>query len=106
MEVINMTPHPIVVENGDARRVYEPSGEVARVIVKTTMVGEVDGFPVVRNVVAGDNLPSEKEGVLIIVSAMVLGLRPDRKDLIAPDTNNAKRNEKGHIVSVPGFVRA
>ena len=67
-------------------------------------MGEVDGFEIVSTRVTGDNLPEPKEGVFYIVSAMVKALRPDRKDLLAPNTGAAKRNEKGHIISVPGFI--
>jgi len=28
-----------------------------------------------------------------------------RTDVVAPDTANAVRNDDGHIVSVPGFIR-
>jgi hypothetical protein len=102
----NITPHAITVDNGVTKVTYEPDGLVARVTTESTVVGEVDGFEVVSNTVKGDNLPEVKEGVYLLVSAMVLGLRPDRKDLIAPNTGAATRNDKGHIVSVPGFVRA
>jgi len=64
----------------------------------------VDGFPVVKNEVVGSNLPAPEKGVFYLVSAMVLAGFPERGDLLAPNTNEAKRNEMGHIVSVPGFV--
>jgi len=48
--------------------------------------------------------PPVVEGRYYIVSAMV-GQACNRPDFISPDTNRAERNEKGHIVSVPGFVR-
>ena len=102
--VINLTPHAIVVDNGEVSKTYEPSGEVARVLTESTKVGEVDGFDVVTTTVKGDNLPEPQDGVYYIVSAMVKALRPERQDLLSPNTGVAKRNEKGHIVSVPGFV--
>jgi hypothetical protein len=103
--IINLTAHPITVDNGINSVTYAPSGEVARVETESTVVGCVDGFETVANTVTGDNLPDLVEGTYLLVSAMVLGLRPDRSDLIAPNTGAAVRNEKGHIVSVPGFVR-
>lgn len=50
-------------------------------------------------------LPDPQDGVKLIVSAMVLAAS-DRADLVAPATGHPEtvRNEKGHIVSVPGFV--
>ena len=103
-KIINLTPHAIVVKNGDRSAVYEPSGMVARMETKTSVIGEVDGFPVVKNEVVGSNLPAPEKGVFYLVSAMVLAGFPERGDLLAPNTNEAKRNEMGHIVSVPGFV--
>jgi len=106
MTLVNLTPHPIVVDNGVSKKVYEPAGTIARVETVSTKVDEVDGFDVVTNQVTGHNVPDPEEGKVYIVSAMVLSLLSDRADLVAPDTGKASRNEKGHIVSVPGFVRS
>ena len=103
-KVINLTPHAIVVKSGNREVVYEPSGMVARMETETSEVGEVDGFSVMVSEVTGSNLPDPEEGVFYLVSAMVLSAFPERGDLLAPDTGNAERNDKGHIVSVPGFV--
>ena len=53
------------------------------------------------------DVEAPEAGVIYIVSAMVLSAAKDRHDLVAPATNHelTVRNEKGHIVSVPGFVR-
>ena len=103
MKIINLTPHAIVVMD----KTYPASGLVARVDMESKVVGKLDGFPVIENIVTGNNLPNHIEGTILLVSAMVLGMAKElgRKDCVAPDTNNAIRNEKGHIVSVPGFVR-
>ena len=101
MRKINCTPHAIRLNSGE---VFEPSGIIPRVSASFTEFapdgicrqefGEVEG------------LPELKEDTLLIVSAMVIGVS-DRADLIAPATGHPEtvRNEKGHIVSVPGFVR-
>jgi len=104
VSIRNLTPHAIVVDNGTEKVTYSPDGLVARVSTESTVVGEVDGFEVVANTVVGDNLPAPVEGVYLLVSAMVLSAFPERADLLAPDTGNAERNDKGHIVSVPGFI--
>lgn len=95
----NYTPHPISLNNGQT---FESEG-VARVQASFSdfnadgvcrqEFGEVEG------------LPAPEKDVLLIVSAMVLGAS-NRDDLVAPATGHpeTKRNEKGHIVSVPGFV--
>ncbi len=99
MKFINLTPHAIKLNSGE---VFESKG-IARVSASFTNFqdgvcrqefGEVEG------------LPEQEEGVCIIVSAMVLSAS-SRIDLVAPATGHPEtvRNEKGHIVSVPGFVR-
>lgn len=97
---INLTPHSILLNNGVE---FPASGEVARVSVSFT---EFDADGICRHEygeVVG--LPDPQEGVCYIVSALVLAAT-DRKDVVAPATGhaNCKRNEKGLIVSVPGFV--
>jgi hypothetical protein len=100
---INCTPHAITV----AETVFEPSGSVARVNMETEILPSIDGFNVETATPVGlENLPETTDGVYLIVSAMVLeaGKKLGRSDLVAPNTSKAIRNEKGHIVSVPGFV--
>jgi len=107
-EIINCTPHAIVLNDG---RTFPVSGNVARVSMAPSFVGVIDGILTYRNE-AGPitGLPAPVEGNIFIVSAMVLDansrcLRP-RTDLVAPSTGNSStvRNEAGHIVSVEGFV--
>ena len=98
MKYENYTPHAIVLNDS---RVFQSLG-VARVEatfsdikndVCRQVFGEVTG------------LPDAKEGVRLIVSGMVLSAS-SRADLVAPATGHplTVRNDKGHIVSVPGFV--
>ena len=102
MKIVNMTPHAIVV----GERTYEPSGMVARIEQESKVIGTIDGFEIEVNTVVGHNLPEFTEGTYLLVSAMVLTIAKElgRFDCIAPNTNKAVRNDKGHIVSVPGFV--
>lgn len=55
------------------------------------------------------NLPPYEDGVLLIVSGFVLGAAKEagRDDCVAPATGHPDtvRNEKGHVVSVPHFMR-
>lgn len=99
MKFINCTPHAIMLNDG---RVFEPSGTIARVSssftdftddICTVKYGELTG------------VPAPQEGVKFIVSAMVLAAS-ERADLVAPATghHDTVRNDKGQIVSVPGFV--
>lgn len=105
MKVINLTPHPIVITNGPT---FQPSGTVARVSVQQVDAGTIAGIPV-KTQTFGDilGLPAPQDDTVFIVSAMVLNAAKaaGRDDVVAPDTANAVRNDDGHIVSVPGFVR-
>lgn len=95
----NFTPHTINLNDG---RSFASEG-VARVSASFTKFDQ-DG---ICRQEFGDveGLPAPQEGVFLIVSAMVLGAS-SREDLVAPATGHPDtiRNEKGHIVSVPGFV--
>ena len=53
------------------------------------------------------DLPAPQDDTIYIVSALVLSAAKaaGRTDCVAPDTANAVRDDNGHIVSVPGFVR-
>lgn len=101
MNFVNLTPHPIVLNDG---RVFEPSGTVARVTSEHTPFNE-DG---VCSVKFGEiiNLPEPQPETLYIVSGMVASAT-NRSDVVSPATGHpeTKRNEKGQIASVPGFVR-
>lgn len=96
----NFTPHTIVLNDGT----QFPSLGLARVSNSFTSFDE-DGICSVRY---GDvqGLPEPEADTFYIVSAMVLAAS-SREDLVAPATGHPDcvRNEKGFIVSVPGFVR-
>ena len=96
---VNCTPHAIKLNDG---RVFDPSGSVARVSSSFT-----DFTDDICTVVYGDltGVPDAAEDTFYIVSAMVLSAST-RKDLVAPATGHKDciRDDKGFIVSVPGFV--
>lgn len=102
MNFINLTPHGITLNDG---RVFEPSGQVARVSSSHTPFNQ----DAVCSVSFGEvtDLPEPRDGVMYIVSALV-AQAARRDDVVSPATGHpeAKRNEKGHIISVPGFVKA
>lgn len=125
MKIINMTPHEISLNNGQT---FAPSGQVARVAAKFEHTAMISGCEcdICRNGAGvgcpsngidifeqrfGDVecLPDPAGGTFHIVSAMVLDAvkSAGRTDCLAPATGHPDtvRNEKGHIVSVPGFVR-
>lgn len=102
LKFVNATPHPIVLNDG---RVFEPSGILPRVSQEISEFDE-NGIAI-QSFGEVEGLPKAEPGVVYIVSAMVLTAASDRNDLVAPATNHkdTKRNEKGHIISVPGFVK-
>lgn len=99
MNIINLTPHEVRLNNG---KVY-PSEGVARVSNRFTQVHE-DMYIVEYGKVEG--LPGDTPDTLYIVSQLVMQACPKRTDLIAPATGHPDtiRDEKGRIVSVPGFI--
>lgn len=105
MKIVNLTPHEIVITDGPT---FQPSGKVARVSVQQVDDGDINGVPVKKQTF-GDivDLPDPADGTVYIVSALVLSAAKaaGRTDCVAPDTANAVRDDHGHIVSVPGFVR-
>lgn len=102
IKFINATPHAIQLNNG---KVFEPSGILPRVSQEISEFDE-NGIAI-QSFGEVEGLPKAEPGVVYIVSAMVLTAASDRNDLVAPATNHkdTKRNEKGHIISVPGFVK-
>ena len=99
---VNLTPHAITVNDGVNVVVFPPSGTVAR--ATQTASEPVNGIALVTTgEVSG--LPSPSDGVVYIVSAMVLTAVPHRHDVVCPFTGRAKRDDAGRIVSVPCFYR-
>jgi len=103
MKFVNLTPHVIAINDG---RTF-PSVGLARV---SATFGDFDDDGVTEQVFgAVEGLPDPQDGTLYIVSGLVLTAMAgsDRKDLVAPASGHPEviRNDKGHIVSVPGFIR-
>jgi hypothetical protein len=109
--MLNLTPHPITLKcEGGMEITYQPSGTVARVSTIESVVGslELDGdvIPVVTRSF-GDVTGLPEEGIACIVSAMVLGAIPGRRNVFAPDTGDtAIRNAKGFVQAVTRLVAA
>ena len=101
---INCTPHAIMLNDGTR---FEPSGTIARV---SQTLSEFDEFGIATQSFGEvTGLPEPKDGVIYIVSAMVLGRAQaeGRTDVVAPATGHKDcvRDEGGRIVSVPGFLK-
>ena len=99
MKIINLTPHAInfVQEDRSPILTVEPSGQLARVSVHTETTGEIAGIPVTKSVYGEvEGLPEPEEGTIYIVSSLVAGRVPERKDVFIP--NESVRDEKGRII--------
>lgn len=99
MQIINCTPHAIALNSGE---IFPISGNVARVSSSFEANGK-GFFKVAYGEVYG--LPEAKADTLYIVSTMVANAT-SRNDVIVPATGHPDtiRNDKGQIVSVPGFI--
>ena len=114
MAIINCTPHPINVKLNGEVTVFTASGFIARVgssFESSKEVGEFASFTVSYGEITG--LPVINNDDYVIVSSLVLEAaknckHPNLAQMVAPATGHpaCTRNEKGHIESVPGFVRA
>ena len=104
MKIINLTPHDIVVQKEDGKKItYPATGQVARVEVEDEQVDVIDGIPVYKGKIKEvTGIPKKQDGVYYIVSLFVLQ-NTNRDDLIVPDTNGAIRDEQGRIVAVRGW---
>ena len=72
----NLTPHDIVVLNGDEKVTFPKSGEIARVSVTDEVVGHKDGIEIVVSNFGDVVGVPEVGGGEFLVSAMVLSALP------------------------------
>lgn len=102
MQFVNLTPHAVVLNNGKS---FPTSGMVARVLSFWGKMDENGIMPICWSNV--ENLPEPIEGTIFIVSAIVAARVTHRSDIVAPATGHkdCKRDERGQIISVPGFVK-
>ena len=104
MKFINLTPLTIALNSGKTfAPISTDTKECARVSASFT---QIDGYFCRQQFGEIEGLPAPSEGVFYIVSALVFAAT-DRQDVIAPATGHpdCQRNEKGHILSVPCFLK-
>ncbi|MDG1314032.1 MAG: hypothetical protein P8P29_00730 [Flavobacteriaceae bacterium] len=83
----NLTPHTVNLldQGGQEIMVITSQGESPRLQSTMTDAGDVAGYPLVRQEFGETTgLPEAEEGVLILVSRLVLAANPERKDLGVP----------------------
>lgn len=106
MTIKNLTPHAIhFIEDGSVVKTIEPEGILARVSAVTVETGEViDGIKVTATSYGEvEGLPDPVDGTVYIVSALVAGRVPERKDVFIP--NESVRDDKGRIVGCRSLGR-
>ena len=117
MNIVNLTPHPIVLVGSETMGTV-PSSGVCRVACTPGTLTHVPGIPVPvaepTTFGAIEGLPSPVDGTVFIVSGMVAsalvsqGIR-NRPDVLVPGTgpqDGAVRDAEGRIVGVTRLVRA
>ncbi|MBU7037454.1 MAG: hypothetical protein HXS52_05955 [Theionarchaea archaeon] len=104
--LINLTPHDVVIRQGEKDIIIPRSGKVARVKETERRSETVDGVDITD--ISYDktvNLPDPQENTVYIVSVIVAFANKDRRDLVFPDGLHAYRDERGQIEAVPGLRR-
>lgn len=89
MEIVNLTPHEVVLVRPDREVRVPASGTVARVAVSTRTVGVCDADGVEIPLVAPEygavcGLPEARTGTLYLVSRVVKDRVADRDDVLVP----------------------
>jgi len=108
MDVVNLTPHAIVIVGPEGSTMtIPPSGVVARVATATSPAGEIrgEGFPVpLTRVSFGEvqGLPDEEVDTTLIVSALVRAAVPHRGDVASP--GDLVRGEDGQPIGCRGLI--
>lgn len=103
---VNCTPHPINLLNKEGEVVFSlPKGEVVPRLAQTTEVVKVLNDISITETQFGDttDLPSEQEGVYLIVSRLVMAANTYRHDLLVP--NELVRDEEGRILGCKSLAR-
>lgn len=105
MEIINLTPHVVIVKKTSGDVIFQPSGSIARVEMEQEKVGEANGIPIFLNKAKKvTGLPDPTPDTIYIVSVIV-AQTVKREQFVAPDTGpTAVRDKEGQVVAVRGFV--
>ena len=113
LELVNLTPHAIVLMHDGVSTTVPPSGTVARVQSVPGARIEIAGLPcpafTAPTFGAVENLPAPCAGKVFIVSAMVAAQCIGRDDVVSPGTgpqDGAVRDESGRIVAVTRLILA
>ena len=113
MKMVSLLDHEVtlVSRDGDIIETFPKGKKVARIIKKEIKHKSIPykGYEIENSsvmITRISNLPKEREGVLLIVSRLILDLFPKRTDLISPKTfnNDCLRNGERKVVGVFGWL--
>jgi hypothetical protein len=103
LNIINLTPHPLVLETENSTITIESSG-IARCKAIETEADHIDGVPIVTTQFgAVTGLPDPAPDVVYVVSSITAQAVPDRQDVFVPA--RLVRDDKGRIVACRAFGR-
>lgn len=104
MEIVNCTPHEIVIFRPDGRLVLSPCGIVPRVEETRTAERVVEGV-FLNNLSMGAlvDMPSRRESVIYVVSRAVAERCRHRQDIFIPD--ELVRDETGNVIGCKALAR-
>ena len=104
MKIINLTPHPLVIQRADGTSETIESSGIARCATTETVVGEVNGIPVVRTTFgAVEGLPDAALDTVYVVSSLTAQAVPHRRDVFIPA--RLVRDSQGRIVACTALGR-
>jgi len=106
MTIINKTPHPVHVINGndDVVRTFPLEGAPIRLKAESVQDEPIDGVPTSRTVFGEpEGLPEYVEGIFYIVRQLVKNALADRVDLLVPA--EVVRDKEGNIIGCRSLGR-
>ena len=107
MEILNLTPHPVNIINGEGvmTATVPVAGPAPRLAELVESLPAVDGLPVNKVSYSEEitNLPAPHKGVLLIVSRITAAAVTGREDILFP--HGEVRDEGGRILGVMALGR-
>jgi hypothetical protein len=109
--MINLTPHIVTVRGPDGvDHVFQPSGQVAKVEMKTQMAKPLeDGTPTCKVSYGSADLPVTGETQCIVSTLFADAYRsqngPGSVELFVPDSGPSAIRENGQVVAVRSLIR-
>ena len=103
MNIINLTPHALIIHSGAFVIEIAPSGAVARCKAASEPAGRAGPVNLYRTTYgAVEGLPDPVDDTLYVVSGLVRAAVPARTDVASP--GELVRNDAGAVVGCRGLV--